>query len=187
MQILFFSFIAVGIVILIFSIKLVRKTFYGDIILELPYLTKSSEFVLTKPGSYSIWHRGEFFRKAPLDQFRPEITSKSTGVKINLIPSLFRPNANNWKKARMELFRFTAPAGKYVLELTEGSCIIGAENRVIRLIPARMVDLDKYFIQIRESQPRISAFTGIFFMILGGLCIIFALVFGILADQMFAK
>jgi hypothetical protein len=185
MQILFFSLIPLGIIILIFSVKLVQKTFSGNIILELPYLRKSSEFLLTKPGNYSVWHKGQFFRKAPLDQFRPEITSKSTGLKIKLWPSLFRPNANDGRTARMELYRFTAPAGEYKLELTEGSSISFAEKSIIRVVPARMVEYDKYFIQVRESQPRFVAMIGIGLITLAGLCIIGGLVFGILADQIF--
>jgi hypothetical protein len=185
MQILFFSLIPLGIIILIFSVKLVQKTFSGNIILELPYLCKSSEFVLTKPGYYSVWHKGQFFRKAPLDQFKPEIISKLTGLKIKLWPSLFRPNANDGRTARMELYRFTAPAGEYKLELTEGSSISFAEKSIISVVPARMVEYDKYFIQVRESQPRFVAMIGIGLIALAGLCIIGGLVFGILADQIF--
>jgi hypothetical protein len=48
-----------------------------------------------------------------------------------------------------------------------------------------MVDLDKYFIQVRESQPRLIAVIGIGLMALAGFCIIGGLVFGILADQIF--
>ncbi len=186
MQILFFSLIPVGIIILIFSIKLVQKTFSGNVILNLPYLHRLSEFVLPKPGYYSIWQEGQFFRKAPLDEFRPEITSKSTGLKIKLWPSLFRPNTNNGRTARMELYRFSAPAGGYIMELAEGSSISVTEKSIIKIVPAKMVDYDKYYIQIRESQPRFIAIIGIVLITLAGFCIIGGLVFGILADQIFA-
>ena len=185
MQVLFFCLIPVGIVILIFSIKLVKKTFSGDIILEIPYTRKSAEFILTKPGNYSIWHKGQFFRKAPLDEFKPEIIDKSTGQKIKLSSSLFRPNSNNSKVARMQLYRFSATAGNYILELAEGSSISDVENNIIRLLPAKMVDYDKYFIQVRESQPLFHVLIGIVLIVLAGLCIIGGLVFGILADQRF--
>ena len=185
MQFIFFSLIPVGIIFLILSINSVRKTFNGDIILNLPYLQKSSQFVLTRQGNYSIWHEGQFFTKAPLDEFKPEITNRLTGQKLRLIPSLLRPNANNGKSARMELYRFTAPAGEYFLELNEGSGISAIEKNIINMIPAKKVDHDKYFIQVRESQSRIKAFIGLFFIGIGGLCIIFGLVFGILADQIF--
>jgi len=185
MKTLCFALIPVGIILLIFSIRLVQKTFSGNIILRLPYLQRSSDFILPKHGSYSIWHEGQFFRKAPLDEFRPEITSKSTGQIIRLWPSLFRPNWNNGRKARMELYRFSAPDGEYRLELTEGSSISAAEKSIIRVVPAKMVDLDKYFILVRESQPRFIAIIGIGLIALAGFCIIGGLVFGILADQIF--
>lgn len=185
MQLVFFSLIPAGIILLIISINSVRKTFSGDIILNLPYLQKSSQFVLTGQANYSIWHQGQFFRKAPLDEFKPEITNRWNGQKIRLIPSLLRPNANNGKSARMELYRFTAPAGEYVLELKEGSSVSPVENNIISLIPAKKVDYDKYFIQVRESQPRILAFIGIFLIGLAAICIISGLVLGILADQIF--
>lgn len=185
MQVLIFCLIPVGIIILIFSIKLVRKTVSGNIILEIPYSQKNSEFTLNSPGSYSIWHKGQFFRKAPLDEYKPEIIDRSTGFKVSLFPSMIRPNLNNGKTARMELYRFSAPAGIYRLELTEGSGISGVEKSVIRLLPGKMVDYDKYFIQVRESQSPFTFLIGIALIVLSGLCIVGGLVFGILADQIF--
>ena len=185
MQLLFFLLIPVGIILLIFSIKMVRNTFSGNIILEIPYLQKSAQFELTKPGTYSIWHKGQFFRKAPLDEFRPMILDELNSREIRLSSILFRPNTNNGSTARMELFRFSAPAGKYRIELVEGSSITEVENRLIKQIPAKMVDLDKYFIQVRKSQPLILLIAGIVLITLSGLCIIGGLVMGILSGQIF--
>lgn len=185
MQILFYSLIPIGIIFLIFSIKFIQKTFYGNSILEIPYSQKSAEFTLSKPGNYSIWHKGQFYTKAPLDEYKPEIINQSTGQKIELSSYLFRPNENNGLTARMELFRFTAAPGKYILNLTEGSSISDVENNLIRIIPAPMVDYDKYFIQVRESQKFIKVFIGIAVIVFSAICIIGGLVFGILADQIF--
>lgn len=149
--------------------------------LEIPYTLKSAEFILDKPGIYSIWHEGQFFTKAPLDQFRPEITDLATGRTIKLSTRLFRPNANNGRTARMEIFRFSAPPGKYMLELKEGSSISRAEQSLINAIPARRVDDDQYFIQVRESQPLLLTLSGIVGIALGGFCIIGGLVSGILS------
>lgn len=87
----------------------------------------------------------------------------------------------------MELFRFKAPAGNYTLDLAEGSSITGLESGIIDLIPAPMVDYDKYFIQVRESQPRISVIIGILLIIISGFCMIGGLAFGILAPQIFTS
>lgn len=185
MQILLFCLIPFGILILIFSIKVVRKNFSGDIILEIPYAQKSGDFAITKSGHYAIWHKGTFFRKAPLDEFRPVIINQSTGEETRLIPSLFRSNSNNGRTARMELFRFSLSPGTYRLELAEGSSISALENAFIRRFPARKVDPDQYFIQVRETQPFIYVVIGILLMILAAFCIIGGLVIGLLADQIF--
>ena len=186
-QVLFFCLIPLGILILIFSIKLLQKNFSGSIILEIPYSQKSAELIIPRSGHYSTWHKGQFFRKAPLDEFRPEITSKLTGEKIKLSTLWLRPNTNNGKTARMELFRFSAPAGKYLIELADGSSITVMEKTIMRLLPAKMVDYDKYFIQIRETTTVFFVLAGIVFAVIAGLCIIGGLVFGILADQIFTN
>jgi len=185
MQILFFCLIPVGAILLVFSIKSLKKTFSGNIILEIPFNQKSAELVIDKPGYYSIWHTGTSFRKAPVDEFRPQITERSTGSEIRLIPSIFRPNVSGFRTARMELFRFRAPAGRYTLDLVEGSGISGLESRIIDLIPAPEVDHSRYFIQVIESQPGISVVIGILLIIVSGFCLIGGLVFGILARQIF--
>jgi hypothetical protein len=186
-QIIFFTLIPIGIFILIVSIKLVRKSFSGNVILEIPFAIKSSEFEIFKSGNYSIWHKGPVFRKAPVDKFRPVIRKASTKEVITLIPSIFRPNSNNGSTGRMELFRFSAPAGKYELELTEGSSVSMVERGINRIFPLKKVETDAYFIQVRESQPFYFIPIGIFLITLAGLCIIGGLVFGILADQIFPK
>jgi len=87
----------------------------------------------------------------------------------------------------MELFRFTAPAGKYTLKLIPGSSISTVENSIVNLLTAKMVDYDKYFIQVRKSQPTFLVFIAIALIVLAGLCIIGGLVLGLLADQIFTN
>jgi len=185
MQVLFFSLIPVGIIVLIFSVRLIRNTFSGQIIHEIPYSQKSSEFIINQAGIYSIWHKGQYFRKAPVGEFRPEIIHKSTGTKIRLQSSLFKPNSKGCRKSRNEPFRFSVQPGVYFLELTEGSSISGIEKNLIDLIPAKDADPDKYFIQVRESQSRFTLLAGIILIVSSGFCIIGGLVIGILANQIF--
>ena len=183
-QILVFSLIPFGVIILIFSIKILQKAFSGNIIIEIPYSTKSAEFTLTEAGNYSIWYKGQFFSKAPLDEFKPEITDRSTGVSVRLTSKLFRPVTNIGNSARMELFRFTAPPGKYVLELKEGSSISGIENSIIRLMPFRMVDYDSYTLQVRQSQSILKSLTGIILIVFAGFCIVGGFIFGLLIEKL---
>ena len=185
MQVFFFSLIPLGIIILLLSLKFIQKAFSGRIILEIPYSQKSAEFTLTDAGTYAIWHKGQYFRMAPLDEFKPEIIDKSTGLNLKLSSFILRPNTNNGKTARMEIARFSASPGNYVLQLSEGSSITGVEQSLIRLLKIKMVDYDKYFIQVRESRPVLHVLIGILLITIAGLCIIGGLVTGILADQIF--
>lgn len=186
-QLLFFCLIPVGVFMLIKAIKLLKNTFNGDIIHEVPYSLKISDFEIAQTGVYAIWHKGQIFRKAPLNRFRPLICNRSTKEEIKLIPSVFRPNSNNGRSGSMELFRFSAPAGKYQLKLTEGSSLTLAEQWISRLFPFKMVDLENYFIQVRLSQPFYYIPIGISLIALAGLLITGGLVLGILADQLITE
>jgi hypothetical protein len=176
----FFALIPVGVVVLILTIRLLKKSFAGKVISEVPYAQKVSFFRIKQPGVYSIWQKGQFFRKLPVDQFRPVIINNVTEEKVPLIPSLFRPNSNDGNIFKMELFRFTATSGMYRLELTEGSSISGVESFISRIFPAKKADLSQYYILIRESQPFYFVIIGILLLCLAGFMMIGGLVFGIL-------
>lgn len=183
-QLLFFSLIPVGVFVLIKAIKILRRTFNGEVIIDIPFSCKISDFEITKPGVYAIWHKGQVFRKAPLNIFKPRIRNEVNREEITLIPSLFRPNSNNGRTGRMELFRFTATIGKYRLELAEGSSVTLFEQAISSLFPLKKVDPGDYYIQIRESQAFFYVLIGISLISLAGLLIIGGLVSGILADQL---
>ncbi|MRS02793.1 hypothetical protein EG832_06150 [bacterium] len=72
------------------------------------------------------------------------------------------------------------------MQLSEGSSISGVENSLIRLLPVKMVDYEKYFIQIRETRPIFQMLIGIALLTISGLLIIGGLVIGILSDQIFS-
>jgi hypothetical protein len=186
-QVLFFGLIPFGIFFLIKAIKLIRRTFSGNIILEIPYSLKSADFEITKTGVFSIWHKGQIFRKAPLDKYKPLIRNTVSNEEIILIPSLFRANTNNGFTARMELFRFSAPAGKYNMMITEGSSISMLDRGITHLFPLKMVDFENYYLQIRESQPFYYVLIGISLLIMAGFFIIGGTVLGFLADQLISK
>lgn len=185
MQYLFFSLIPVGLILLTYSIKFSQKAFSGSLLLEFPYLQITGEFTIEKPGTYSIWHKGPFFRKAPLDEFKPEIIYNSTGEKLKLSSNLFRPNTNNGINARMELFRFKATPGNYKIKLESGKSISRVENTLLKLIPAPNVKPEDYFIQVRECRPFYQVIFGILFLTISGLLIIGGLIFGILSEEIF--
>lgn len=185
-QILLFCLIPVGIFMLIKAIKLLSKAFNGSILLEIPFTTKSAGFEIHQEGSYAIWQKGQVFSKTPVGEFKPEIRDVFTQNKIALRPSLLRPSSNSGRSARMELYTFSAPAGKYTLTLVEGASISRLEHAVSDLLPGRPADPDQYFIQIRESLPLYLKLVAIPFILLSAGLIIGGLVAGLLAKQLIA-
>jgi hypothetical protein len=186
LRIFLFCLIPIGILILIKTIKILKKSLNGDVILEMPLIKKNAQFIITKAGVYSIWQKGQYFRKMPKEKIKPVIYNELTMDRISLIPSIFRPNSNDGITFKMELFRFSVPEGKFRIEITEGSSVWKLESIISSLVPVKMVDYDKYYIQIRESQPIYFVIMGIILMSLAGFLIIGGLVAGILADQIFA-
>lgn len=132
---------------------MLQKTFNGKVIVSTPFTQKETSFQLSHTGIYAIWQEGRLFGKTPVDKFKIYILREPEGPEINLSPSIFRPSLSGWKKARMELKRFSATNGSYKLLITEGSSLSAFEKLYSRLFPAQLIDYDQYFIQVRESQP----------------------------------
>jgi hypothetical protein len=185
LRIIIFCLIPIGAFLLYKSIGLVRKSFSGNVLLELPFVQKSATFEITESGVYSIWQKGQYFRKLPVDKFKPVIYNEATKERISLFPSIFRPNSNDGTTVKIELFRFSAAPGKYSIDLAEGSSITKLESLLSSVFPAKKADIDKYYILVRESQPFYYILIGIPLIAISGFLMIGGLVFGILADQIF--
>lgn len=179
-HLLFFLLIPVGVIILFKAIRMVKKSFAGEVVAEFPFSQKEAEFEIIRPGTYAIWQKGQYLRKMPVDKFRPVIQDKSTRDTLSLTAPLFRPNSVKRGTVRMEIFRFRAETGRYHIELAPGSSVSSLERVISSLVPLKDADLDKYFIMVRESQPFINLFSGIILLVVSGLVIIGGLVMGIL-------
>lgn len=177
---LLFLLIPLGALILLKAIRVVRNGFAGQVLLEVPFRQKTGDFEIKEPGVYAIWQKGEYFRKLPVDQFRPVITNIQTKEQIRLIPSIFRPNSNDGRMVKIELFRFSADPGTYTLEIGPGSSVSALEGFVSKLFSARKVNLDHYSLLVRESLPFYMFIAGLLLLLLGSFCIIGGLVAGIL-------
>jgi len=180
-QLLFFLLIPVGVIILFKAIRLVRKSFAGEVVAEFPFAQKGADFEIIRPGDYAIWQKGQYLRKMPLDKFRPVIHDKSTKDTIPLTAPLFRPNSVKPGTVQMEIFRFKAETGRYHVELAPGRSVSSLEQIISSLIPAKDASLENYFIMIRESQPFIHLLSGILLLVLSALMVIGGLVMGILS------
>jgi hypothetical protein len=164
-KLLLFCLIPAGAFFLFHAIRMVRKTFFGKVIIELPFSRESAIFEIPVDGVYTIWQKGQYLRKMPLDIFKPVIINLSTKERINLFPSIFRPNTNDGVTIKMEIYRFRLKAGTYSISLAEGRSVSKLESTLSAIVPAKKADLDKYFILVRESQPFYILIASILLMI----------------------
>jgi hypothetical protein len=173
----------IGIFMLIKGIMMLMQFFNTKIILEIPYTGKSGNFRIDTSGTYSIWQKGKQFTRTPVDKFKPVITNESTGEKVALNSSIFRTQVNNGATASMLLFKFTAPAGNYRLDLDEGSSISLLEKSLTSYIPFKETDPANYFLQVRETRPKSLVVFGIPLTIIGFGCFIGGIILFATFDQ----
>lgn len=184
-RIFFFCLIPLGAFIIYHGIKILRKSFNGKVMLEMPYLQQKAEFTVLKSGIYSISQKGEMFRKTPLDQFSTHIYETATHQEINLSYSLMSPRSNDFLTGRMEIYTFYANQGVYELRLQDGSSVSTVQSFISKLVPLPSVDLSKYFIQVRESQSQLLTFLGIPMAIMGFGGIVWGICFRIIGGSGF--
>lgn len=186
MRIVLFCLIPAGIFLLIKTIRMLKKTFNGKVMAEIPFTQKETTFHLPEKGIYAIWQKGQLFRKTPVDKFEMQLSRESDGEGVVLNTSLLRPNMNGFETGRMEMKRFYAERGDYKLLFRESSESSSFEQVFSELFPGKMVDYDKYFIQVRESGPAYQMFLAIPMFLLSGFLIIGGFVCGLLLPQMMA-
>lgn len=181
-RILMFSMIPLGIFLLVKVIRMLKKTFSGKIIVEIPFQQKETTFELTTYGQYAIWQKGQLFRKTPVGDFSLQIQDEN-GNPIKLNPTWFRVRKNGWDTGSTELKKFKAPAGKFtlsILDQPDGNFI----QKILKdSLPVKPVDQTQYFIQIRESQPVYYFLLAIPLLTLSGFLIIVGMVAGLVGPQ----
>ena len=181
-RILMFSMIPIGIFLLVKVIRMLKKTFNGKIITEIPFQQKSSTFELPESGHYAIWQKGQLFRKTPIGDFKLQIQDES-GTIIRLNPTWFSVHKNGWDTGRSELKKFTAPAGKFTLSILDQTDSNFLRKMLKDTLPVKPVDQNYYFIQIRESQPVYYFLIAIPLLTLSGFLMIIGLVAGLVGPQ----
>lgn len=181
-RILMFSMIPIGIFLLVKVIRMLKKTFNGKIIKEIPFQDKSGTFELPESGHYAIWQKGQLFRKTPIGDFKLQVKDES-GTIIRLNPTWFSVHKKGWDTGRTELKKFTAAAGKYTLSLLDQPDGNLLQKMLKDTLPVKPVDKDHYFIQIRESQPVYYFLIAIPLLTLSGFLMIIGLVAGLVGPQ----
>lgn len=182
-RILMFACVSAGIYFLVRAIRMLRKTFNGKLIIEIPFTQKKTAFRIEAKGVYAIWQKGQLFRKTPVNEFKLSLTNQLTGEEIRLRPTWFRVYSNGWDTGRTELKKFSAESGTYNLDITASNNDHQVEKFLTNLIPIKAVDEDKYFIEVRESQPVYYMLFAIPVMALSGLMIIAGFIGGLVGAE----
>lgn len=179
----FFTLAILGLFLVYTAIRLGIKIVKVPTYLTLPYLSKKGTFHLPQNGSYTIWQKGKQRMLAPVDQFKPVITNILTGDQIKLTSILlFRVTKTDLSgNASVQLFRFKAKAGDYLMELLEGSSISRVEQAISK--PATLIatpfDPTKYAILVTKYQSPFLVLGLVWSILFSIAFIVVGLVFGI--------
>ena len=184
LKILLFCLVPIGLFILFKGIKLLMNGFNGKVLLELPYNNRAGLFTISKAGTYSIWQKGPLFKKTPVAKFRPQIRNTANHQVIKLHYSILSPRVNGFSDGRMKLFTFKADTGNYELILGAGTSIFSFQDILAKAIPLADIDLEHYFIEVRESQSEFVNLLSILIILLGVGCTVAGFVLGSLADTL---
>jgi hypothetical protein len=171
-RIIFFLLVPVGIVILVKTIRMLKGIFNGKILAEKLFTDKEIYFEVQKSGVFAVWQKGRLFQRTPADGFALMLFVEPSGEQISMSKSIFRPHLSTMDNARIEMSRFSADAGRYRLQIVEGSSISWLEHLILKFFPSKPVDYSQYYLQVRESKPASYMIAAIPLFILCGFCII---------------
>ena len=183
LRILFYGLIPMGVFILIMAIRQLRKSFFGKILVEIPFTKREAEIDIVDSGDYGIWQKGKLLKRTLFNQFDLQLVNTATGHVISLHNSLFAPHVNGFGTGRIEWKRFNAPNGRYSLRLTEHSSHSVSRGIFSALMSNNPVDYSQYWLQVRESQSAFYMIIAIPMFILSIACIFGGLVLAINAKD----
>ena len=181
-KILLFCVMPLGLLLLIIAIRMLWRATNGKILLTLPFNDRLGTFTVTQAGVYSIWHKGPILKKTPAGDFKPHIINLATNEVVKIKASIMSPRSNGFSTGRMELFTFNAPAGEYELSLIAGSSVSSFQKAIAKVVPLANIDLNQYFIEIRQSQSQLLTMLSIPLLLLGMAGMVCGLVFGLLIE-----
>src|SRR5690606_35647588 len=86
--------VVIGVMVVGFGFRLLRKRFSGQVLLELPISEKdtAAEVDLGRAGVYALWIRGRLFKPTSVATLRPVIQRSSGDMAVRLWPSFMRPS-----------------------------------------------------------------------------------------------
>ncbi len=181
-RILCFCLVPVGIYLLVQTIRMLRKTFSGQVLAEVPLSQEAATFSIPATGTYALWLNAELLSRFP-GQYRFNISHEIGGQQVPLHTSVFNPHVNGFKTGRMELYKFSAQSGSYRLSVDKTTGNTNAITAALNWLAGQPADAGRYAIQVRESQPTYKMFLSIPMFTLSLGCIIGGFVLGCLAPQ----
>jgi hypothetical protein len=183
LRILFYGLMPMGVFILIMAIRQLRKSFFGKILVEIPFTQREAEIDIVDSGDYGIWQKGKLLKRTLFNRFDLQFVNVATGHAISLHNSFFAPHVNGFDTGRIEWKRFHAPIGRYHLRLIEQSSHTVSRGILSVFMSNNPVDYSQYWLQVRESQPAIFLIIAIPMIILSLACIFGGLVLAINAKD----
>jgi hypothetical protein len=183
LRILFYSLMPMGVFILFMAIRQLRKSFFGKILVEIPFTQREAEIDIVDSGDYGIWQKGKLLKRTLFNRFDLQLVNAATGHAISLHSLFFAPHVNGFDTGRIEWKRFNAPIGRYHLHLIEHSSHTVSRGILSAFMSDRPVDYSQYWLQVRESQPAYFMIIAIPMIILSVACIFGGLVLAINAKE----
>lgn len=186
-KISFFCLIPIGIYGFVRVHRLYKKIFKNEIVVEFFLDNTEIDFELPSTGYYSIWQKGEFFKRSFVDKYKLQLINLDSNIAVRLYGSLMRPNSNNMKTAEMELFWFKSSVGTYKLSLINGGSITRAESLLTNplVLNNSRSSRSKSSIQVRKSAFPGASLIFILLILFSFFCVLGGFVFGLLADRIF--
>ncbi len=179
----FIALIPLGIFLLIKAIKILRASFFGDVIAEAKLAQKLVALAIPEEGLYAIWLRGSKSQVLSAEGFRPVIRENATQRYVPLDSTIGRVHASDSNGFRMKLFTFPASPGNYTLDTGELPKVPTISGALTRFFTGRPIDPAEFVAQVRKTEPAIYGIFGILLCIVSGFLIIGGIIFTTLADK----
>jgi len=179
----FIALIPLGIFLLIKAIKLIRASFFGDIIAEAKLVQQLVALAIPEEGLYSIWLRGSKSQVLSVEGFRPTIWENTTRLLVPLAATIGRMQASDSDGFRTKVFSFSASAGSYTLDVSELPTVPTVSGAVARFFTGKPIDPATLVVQVRKTKPTFYGVFGILLCIVSGFLLIGGIVFAIVIGE----
>jgi hypothetical protein len=182
-RLVFVALVPLGVFVLVKAIKLIRATFFGDIVAEAKLSQEQADLLLPVEGLYAIWLKGGRLQVPAVQSLRPAIWEKTTKVLVQLDPTVGLVRAHGSEGYRVQLFTFSAPAGSYTLDMGELPAAGKSSGALASLFSSNASDPSTLVAQVRATKPFYYGVLGILLCVVSGFLLLGGIIGSILADK----